>query len=364
MQSLPVVITDPVYKEPGSYNWYDRFWLKHLNDKRDIPFTRLLTIIHLTIIPTAIILYTPLLQGWWWWGVAAVYFYFAQFYFKGPFGLMLHCLCHRKTFKAGQGVITKYIHWFVCPFFGHLGDAYFSHHLGMHHIEGNMPDDTSSTMAYQRDSLKDFLKYLGHFMILGPRDAFVYLFAKKRKKLYRQLSINEIGFFVIAAGLCFVNLKATLVIFVIPLLFARLVMMIGNWTQHAFVDPIDPEDDLASNIVCMNTIYNRKCWNDGYHAMHHIRPGAHYTEYPVLLQQVLPQMTASRGLIFLNIHYLHIFFYLMRKRYDKLAAHLVNLNKIFNSEQEAIELMKSRTRKFSPQQLKQIASPVEARQSA
>jgi fatty acid desaturase len=346
MLNFPETISDPIYKEPKSYNGYDRFWLKHINDKRDIPFIRLLTILHLTILPAGILLYIPLLQGVWWWLAAAVYFYFAQFYFKGSFGLMLHCLCHRKTFKTQQKIITKYIHWFVCPFFGHLGDSYFSHHMGMHHIESNMPDDASSTMCYQRDSLKDFLKYWGHFMILGAKDTFDYLFARKRKKLYNQLTLNEIAFFIAVILLCFINLKATLIVFIIPLLFARLVMMVGNWTQHAFVDPSEPDNDLASAIVCMNTVYNRKCWNDGYHAIHHFRPGVHYTEYPIIFQQIIPQMAANRTLVFVNIHYLHIFFYLLRKRYDKLASNLVNINKIFPCDEDAIQLMKSRTKKF------------------
>jgi hypothetical protein len=36
----------------------------------------------------------------------------------------------------------------------------------------------------------------------------------------------------------------------------------------------------------------------------------------------------------------------MRKNYKKLADHLVNINGMFTSEQEAISLMKSRTAKI------------------
>jgi fatty acid desaturase len=217
----------------------------------------------------------------------------------------------------------------------------------MHHIEGNLPPDSSSTMGYQRDSFKAFLTYWGRFMLVGVYETYLYLFARKRKKLYRQLSWNEIGFFVAAAGLCFVNLKATLVIFIVPLVFARFVMMLGNWTQHAFVDPQEPSNDLASTLICMNTVYNEKCWNDGYHAIHHIRPGVHYTEHPVIFQNMVPEFAKNKTLIFENIHYLHIFIYLMTKRYDKLAVHLVNIDgNTFSGKEEAISLMQSRTRKF------------------
>ncbi|MFI5185436.1 MAG: fatty acid desaturase family protein [Chitinophagales bacterium] len=358
MHSFPELITDPVYHQPLHYNRYQQFWLKHINDKRDMPFIRLLTIIHCTIIPAAIVLFTPLLQGIVWWIFAMIYFYFSQFYFKGSFGLMLHCLCHRKAFKTYPKTITKYINWFVCPFFGHLGDGYFSHHIGMHHIESNMPDDTSSTMAYQRDSLYHFLKYWARFMVRGLNDTFFYLLHKKRRKLYMQLGFNELFFFISVIALCFLNLKATLVIFILPWLFARLVMMIGNWAQHAFVDPTEPENDLASTITCLNTVYNHKCWNDGYHTMHHIRPGAHYTEYPVIFRESIPKIAMNRTLVFENIHYLHIFFYLVTKRYDKLAANLVNIDHEFRDDADAISLMKSRTRKFNKERLIVLTSPL------
>ena len=54
-------ITDPVYVEPKEFTAYEKFWLKYMNDKRDLPFIHLLTAIHILVIPTAIILYTPFL---------------------------------------------------------------------------------------------------------------------------------------------------------------------------------------------------------------------------------------------------------------------------------------------------------------
>jgi fatty acid desaturase len=352
MRTFPDIITDPVYQQPPTFRWYDRFWLSRINDKRDLPFIRLLTIIHLSIIPVAILLYTPLLHGWMWWAVAAVYFYFSQFYFKGSFGLMLHCLCHRKLFKNYSTAKNRYLYWFVCPLFGHLGDSYHSHHMGMHHMENNMPKDASSTMLYQRDSLGDFLKYWLRFMFLGFHDTFSYLFARKRKKMYTRLSISEVGYMVVATGLCFVNIKATLVVLIVPFLFARLVMMLGNWTQHAFVDPHEPDNEMASTVVCLNTSYNHKCWNDGYHAVHHLRPGAHYTELPGIFMQLLSEAAKSRTIVFEKIHYLHIFLFLMRKRYDKLADNMVNISGSFSDENDAIALLKARTKKFDPRDVK------------
>jgi fatty acid desaturase len=341
------IITDPVYQPKKGFSRYEKFWLKYMNDERDLPFIHLLTGIHLLVIPAAIILYTPLLHGWAWWTLAILFFYVSQMYYKGRFGLMYHCMCHRKTFKKPyQGYLHNYITWLVTPFFGHTPETYFSHHMGMHHVENNLEEDDSSTMPYQRDSLSGFLMYYMDFMLLGLKDTFAYLYKRKRKKLYYRLSIGELCFFVFCIAMSFVNLPATILVFIIPFFFGRLVMMLGNWTQHAFIDSQEPSNLYKSAINCINTSYNKICWNDGYHIIHHLRPGLHYTEMPGEFLKLKESFAKNKALVFDGIHYLHVFLYLMIKRYDKLADHVVNIDNMFSSREEAILLMKARTRKI------------------
>jgi len=359
MKALPT-ITDPIYQEPARFSRYERFWLKLMNDKRDLPFIHLLTAIHLFIIPAAVILYTPLLKGWYWWLAYIPYFYFSQLYFKGRFGLMLHCISHRKPFKKGYTWIYNWVVWAVCPLFGHTPETYFVHHMAMHHVENNMEDDASSTLPYQRDSFRSFIKYYLNFFFLGFKDTFQYLFTRKRKKLYVRLSFGEFSFFAFCVAMCFVNLKATMFIFIIPFVFARFVMMLGNWAQHAFIDVNDPEENT---INCINTKYNHTCWNDGYHAVHHLRPALHYTDIPGEFLKNLDKFSEKKTLIFDGIHYLHIFVWLMFKRYDKLADNLVNAGNMFSSREEAIAVMKERTKRYatappSSRQLPAKISPV------
>ncbi len=336
-------ITDPVYVPKEKYSWYDKFWLRYINDPRDLPFIYLLTAIHMLVLPAAIILYTPLLQGWYWWLLYVPYFYVSQMYFKGRFGLMLHCISHRKLFKKGYTWIYNWIIWGVCPFFGHTPETYFVHHMAMHHVENNMEDDASSTLPYNRDSIWGFTRYVLRFLFLGFRDTFMYLFSRKRKKFYLRLTFGEMSFFAFCIIMCFVNLQATLWIFIIPFVFARIVMMLGNWAQHAFVDLNNPEENT---INCINTKYNKICWNDGYHAVHHLRPALHYTDIPNEFLKNKDKFAEQKTFVFDGIHYLHIFLWLMTKRYDKLADNIVNINNTFSSREEVIRLMKERTRKY------------------
>lgn len=342
-------ITDPVYVPKEKYSLYDKFWLRLMNDPRDLPFIYLLTAIHILVIPVAVILYTPLLEGWYWWLAYIPYFYLSQLYFKGRFGLMLHCISHRKLFKKGYTWIYHWVIWGVCPFFGHTPETYFVHHMAMHHVENNGEDDASSTLPYQRDSFRNFMRYYLNFFFLGFRDTFMYLFNRKRKKFYVRLTFGEFSFYIFCIAMCFVNFRATLFIFIIPFVFARFVMMLGNWVQHAFVDPKDPEENT---INCINTKYNKTCWNDGYHAVHHLRPALHYTDIPGEFLKHKDKFAEKKVFVFDGIHYLHIFLWLMTKRYDKLADNLVNVNNMFGSKEEAIALMKERTKRIKPQSLK------------
>jgi len=346
MKTLPA-ITDPIYLQPSSLTSYEQFWLPVLNDKRDMPFIHLLTQIHLTIVPLTIILYTPLLQGIWWWLLLVPQFMLSQIFMRGSFGLMLHNITHRRLFKkSGSNWLNKYITWVICPLFGQVPESYFAHHVGMHHVENNMPEDASSTMGYQRDSIKDFLRYYGHFVVHGAMSTFMYLFTRKKNKYYVPLSAGQIILYLIVAALCFVNFNATLWIFIIPLVFSRLVMMLGNWTQHAFVDPNEPDNAFKSTFNCINTKYNHKCWNDGYHLMHHLKPGAHYTEMPLMFIKAKDKIAEQQSLVFDGVHYLHLFLYLMTRNYNKMADNLVNINNTFASREEAIEVMKERTRRL------------------
>ena len=68
-----------------------------------------------------------------------------------------------------------------------------------------------------------------------------------------RLTAGEFSFYLFCIGMSFVNFQATLLIFIIPFLFARIVMMLGNWTQHAFVNLDDLEDNT---INCINTKNN------------------------------------------------------------------------------------------------------------
>jgi hypothetical protein len=289
----------------------------------------------------------PIVAGWYWWLCTIAYQFLNNISFKGPFGLMLHCTSHRVLFKKEYGYLNHYLPWILAPFFGHSPETYYAHHIGMHHAENNMEDDESSTMPYQRDSLKGFLHYFGTFLFMGMYHLCTYFFRKKRQRLLYRSVRGELLFIGWCVALSFVNWQATLVVFIIPFILFRLVAMMGNWAQHAFIDPADPANDYKNSITCINTKYNHKCWNDGYHISHHEKQSMHWTEHPEYFSKTLDKYIENQAIVFEGIHFLHVFIYLMGKRYDLLARHYVNLDNRFETDEEVMALLQSRTQKIS-----------------
>lgn len=340
MQTLQP-ITDPSYRET-ILNSYEKLLLRLVADKRDLPFIKLIANISFTLIPLGILLFVPVITGFLWWGIAIAYTLLNNIIFKGPFGLMLHCTSHRKLFNRKFHLLNHYLPWVAGPFFGQTPETYYSHHIWMHHPENNQEEDRSSTMPYQRDSLLHFLYYFLDFVFLGLFRLVNYFRLKHRPAMIIKCLLGEFSFLLLCIALSFISVPATLVTFIIPFFLSRMVMMVGNWTQHAFVATEDPENPYKNSITCVNTKYNWKCWNDGYHTSHHIRQGMHYTQHPAFFMKNLDHFIVHKAIIFQGIGYLGIFWYLMRGDYVSLAKNAVNINNTFSGDEDFIALLKAR----------------------
>jgi hypothetical protein len=55
---------------------------------------------------------------------------------------------------------------------------------------------------------------------------------------------------------------------------------------------------------------------------------------------------ANRAIVFDGIHFLHVFIWLMGKRYDLLTKNFVSLDNKFHDSKEVETFLRSRTRRF------------------
>lgn len=341
-------INDPVFEPNKKRTALDRFFLKMIRDERDLPFIRLSLFLIFAIIPSGILMFFHILPGYWWY-IQVVVHLALLVPRMGPFTLMLHNTSHRPFFKEeykwGNGIIP----WLIGPFMGQSPFTYYAHHIGMHHSEANMPDDKSSTMPYQRDTAGGFFHYWFSFITIGIGQLVAY-FTKKNTKTRRHfqwISIRgEFLFWGFCVAMCFVDWQSTLFVFIAPILVIRTFMMMGNWAQHAFVAQEDPENDYKNSITCINSAYNKMCFNDGYHIGHHANPNMHWTDMPGDFVKNQQKYIDNDSIVFEALDYNQIWFYLMLKRYDILAKYFVNLGNRFSSDEEVIALLKSRTQRF------------------
>jgi len=232
---------------------YSRIAQTIVRHPTDVVFLTHLIIIFITVIPSAIYLYVNFNYFH-----AVLHTCWAGFC-MGPFTLLMHNHIHN------NGVLSKRFWWLDAafpyvlePLMGHSWDSYYYHHVKHHHVEGNNPDDLSSTVRYQRDEPYDFLCYVARFCFLIWLELPLYFVRKGKFVRAFKAAVSEYGsyamFYFMATK---VNFRATLFVMLIPFSILRFAMMVGNFGQHALVDEIEPDSDFRSSITLIDVPVSR-----------------------------------------------------------------------------------------------------------
>jgi len=336
-----VSIPDP---RVASSPWYARWAAPLLNDPRDVVMVALMMQCGLLAV-AGVGLY---FSGPYFWWLVPVYGVALFAGLVDRFTLMLHCTSHRQLFKPRHAMANQIIPWVLSPFLGQTPETYFAHHMGMHHVEENLPDDLSSTMRFRRDRLGDWLQYWGRFMTVGVVDLTRYFSRRGKRKLLRRIVLGEGIYWTSVVVLLFVNPAATFVVFLLPLLVMRTMMMAGNWAQHAFLCAEQPENPLRASITCVGTRYNRRCFNDGYHAVHHVVPRCHWTEHPAEFERNLAEYVRNDAVVFEGVDFFQVWFLLMTGNWPRLARAFVRLpGAPARTDAEVVAFLRSRVVPFA-----------------
>ena len=315
-------LRDAFYPPPARPGAFDRWARALINDPRDVPFVHLALSASLCVFPVAAWLFYQRRFPWW---VGAIYLAALFLTFVDRVVLMLHNTSHRPLFRSKYRALNHYIPWVLGPFLGQAPEAYFTHHIGMHHPENNLEADLSSTMGFQRDNPWHFLRYLFRFLFVGIADLGRYLESRKRGALRRRLWRGELSFWALCALLCLYSWPATLVVFIAPVVIVRVLMMCGNWGQHALIDPRAPENCYRNSITCIDSRYNRRCFNDGYHIGHHVKASMHWTDMPGEFVRNRNIYATERAIVFHQIDFFLVWAMLMTKQFPALARCYVHL---------------------------------------
>ena len=246
-------------------------------------------------------------------------------------------------FPRKYGWLNKYIPWILGPLLGHTPTSFAAHHMAMHHAENNMAGDGSCTLAYRRDSFPQFMHYWARFFFTGEYHLVRYLRLRDRDKAARSFLAGEVSWLAVTAFALWLNWAAALVVFVIPLLMMRWLLMCGNFAQHAFVDVTDPDNGFKNSNNLINTPFNHLAYNDGYHIVHHNHPSMHWTEMAQYYEDHIDEFAENDCVVFDGLgDNIVLWFFLMTQNYDKLARHLVDFHG--RTHEEKIAFLKGRVR--------------------
>lgn len=341
---LPM-LTDP--RRPARAGWLDRLsdrcFSGFLNDPRDVVFTRTMTEVAIKLVPFTVALF--LLPTW----VLPVYapIYLAHLFvnFGGRIILGLHAVTHRPLFHRRYRWADR-VWTHVLPVLVGLSPfAYYAHHRMMHHRENVSESDLSGTAEYRRDSPLHFAHYLARFAFAGYFHLTSWLVRRDRRKVAAKVLVTSALFYAaVGFGLILAPVP-TLVAFVIPYVLLRFFLMAGNWSEHAFVDVQAPTDSYRNSTCLLNTRYNHRAYNAGYHLIHHIVPGLHWAEHPAYVEANVQALADHDAILFDGVSSnQQIWWRLMIGDYRYLAERLVDLGGRRPTLEAKIAFLRSRVR--------------------
>ncbi len=303
----------------------DRLGQIILRDSRDIPALRLMVSVTLTAVPiflAQLVIKKPLL--W-----LALAFYLSLYGLKFQRFVRMFSAKHLEAHRR-QGyfsdkyhkVFGRYVEFFLGFLYGNVPELDRTVHVRLHHKENSGPDDTTSTIGYDRTSKMDFFWYLSRniWTVVGLIP-YVYFKTRGEDENRRRMLWGITLYAIYFAAVFIYDWRIGLAYVLVPLLVMNFIMAMTAWVQHAFYDAQRPEDYFANTV----TVYDEvNFMNEGYHLCHHHRSGLHWTEMPAHLERISDKMRESGSLVFRDMDFMDLFVELtLLRRMDVLADKLV-----------------------------------------
>lgn len=255
--------------------------------------------------------------------IGALYFVALFTLFFERFVLALHFSTHRRI--ARSSVLNAIPEYIVAPFLGIPAGMYALHHIMIHHTHGNAtPWDITSTEIYQRDRLGQVLLYCFRFMALSVVEIPLNFYLQHQIWACAKSTALILANFGLLAWLLHWYTVPALWIFGAPMLVAPILLSFGNYCQHIFVDPRQPESPFGMTYCLINTRSNQRGFNDGYHTEHHINSLCHWSDLPARFHARVQEYKERDALVFHgDVTFFDIGLWVLTGNYDRLYDTLV-----------------------------------------
>jgi len=179
-------------------------------------------------------------------------------------------------------LVTSHV---ISFFYGHPAVAWVPTHNQVHHKLNNRPGDSSrSPKWFRRNHLAALLVYPVLTNAAQTRDIREFLrdLWREDRRAFWEAASQYLVFFGAMAVLLVVDWRKTLVYVVIPQQVAIYLIQCVNYLQHVDTDAFS-EWNHSRNFVGFPL--NALLFNNGYHTVHHLKPGVHWSQLPQLHAQ-------------------------------------------------------------------------------
>jgi beta-carotene hydroxylase len=199
-------------------------------------------------------------------------------FFAVSVSVIAHNHNHVRTFKSPA--LNVLMDWWITAFYGFPVFAWVpTHNMNHHRFTNREGDYTITYRVSEKNNIFTLLSYpsiSGAFQQIAIKKYVASLWKNNRKRFW--LSMAQVAVLVAVYAIAFLlDWKKALLYVVLPHQVALFSVMIFNYVQHVHADE-QSEWNHSRNIVGPGL--NLMLFNNGFHTVHHLNPGMHWSEAP------------------------------------------------------------------------------------
>ncbi len=227
-------------------------------------------------------------------------------YFALCAGLVAHNHNHSPTFKSRRA--NDLLNHVATLFYGFAAFNWIPTHNLNHHKFSNGKGDATITWRHsnKHNALVAFTYPFVSAVMQAPLiDAYVKSAKAHKPQRFRSIVVQLVICWGLPIALSFVDWRATVFTLWIPRFASLYVIMYFNYGQHVHCDPYSKWNHSRS---FTSPLLNFLLFNNGLHAAHHMKPGAHWSTLPALHAEIAPNidpaLNESSFLVWMTKQYL------------------------------------------------------------
>ncbi|KAH6640055.1 fatty acid desaturase-domain-containing protein [Truncatella angustata] len=153
------------------------------------------------------------------------------------------------------------------------------HNLSHHKHPQQARDFMRTTKVHYRWNLLNGLLFFWHVVLTGGDDEKMYFAAQARhnRPIVRQRRLEQVAVFGTTAVLLLLDWRRWIWFALIPQFYAKYCILSLNLLQHDGCD-VTSKYNFARNFT--DPLLNYLCFNNGFHTIHHLYPGLHWSVLP------------------------------------------------------------------------------------